>query len=171
MILATILATILGIGDWLTVAEFQAICAVMSNLIGRKTFTVKWAYCDPAGFVFIARIFEFFDWGSWSLFETALGVKPHDLAAVYGVVGIPLVGSGARFLSSTRFGDEVEMTSQISEFRRSSFDVEHRLIVRGETTVEGRETRVWAGRDPADPDKMKSQPIPPEVTARFRVSA
>jgi hypothetical protein len=33
--------------------------------------------------------------------------------------------------------------------------------------VEGRETRVWAARDPVDPSKMKSQPIPAEVTARF----
>jgi 4-hydroxybenzoyl-CoA thioesterase len=36
--------------------------------------------------------------------------------------------------------------------------------------VEGHETRVWAGRDPADPDKMKSKPIPPEVAARFQVA-
>jgi len=35
--------------------------------------------------------------------------------------------------------------------------------------VEGRETRVWAARDPADPSKMKSVPIPPEITARFRI--
>jgi 4-hydroxybenzoyl-CoA thioesterase len=63
----------------------------------------------------------------------------------------------------------VELTSQVSAFRRSSFDVEHKLLVRGAVAVEGRETRVWAARDPADPDKMKARPIPPEVTARFQV--
>ncbi len=100
--------------------------------------------------------------------SAALGVKAHEWPSIYGVVGIPLVDSGARFISPARFGDVVELTSQVTAFRRSSFDVEHRLTVRGATAVEGRETRVWAGRDPADPDKMKSKPIPPEVTARFQ---
>jgi len=97
-------------------------------------------------------------------------VKPHELATTFGIVGIPLVDSGARFIAPARFGDVVELTSQVSAFRRSSFDVEHKLIVRGAVTVEGRETRVWAIRDPADPDRMKAQPIPPEVTARFQVA-
>jgi 4-hydroxybenzoyl-CoA thioesterase len=46
--------------------------------------------------------------------------------------------------------------------------VEHRLSVGTTVAVEGHETRVWAARDPADPSKMKSHPIPAEVTARFR---
>src|ERR1700676_5392316 len=137
----------------------------MPNLISRRQFTIEWGHCDPAGIVFNARFFEFFDWGAWSLFETALGIKPHDLAATFGIVGIPLVESGARFIVPARFGDVVELTSQVSEFRRSSFDVEHRLLVHSVLAVEGKETRVWAGRDPADPEKIKSQPIPPEVTA------
>jgi 4-hydroxybenzoyl-CoA thioesterase len=149
---------------------FAVMMRAMSNFISRREFTIEWGHCDPAGIVFNARFFEFFDWGSWSLFEAALGVKPHDLASVYGIVGIPLVDSGARFLAPARFGDVVELTSQVCEFRRSSFDVAHRLMVRGAIAVEGRETRVWAGRDPADPDKMKSLPIPAEVTARFQVA-
>jgi len=96
-------------------------------------------------------------------------VKPHELASVFGIMGIPLVGSGARFIAPARFGDDIDLTSQVTEFRRSSFDVEHRLLVRGAVAVEGRETRVWAARDPADPDKMKSRPIPAEIIARFQV--
>ena len=61
--------------------------------------------------------------------------------------------------------DEIE--SRIAEFRRSSFLVEHRLINAGELAVEGFETRVWAGRDPADPSRLKSQPIPADLMARF----
>jgi hypothetical protein len=34
--------------------------------------------------------------------------------------------------------------------------------------VEGFETRVWVVRDPHDPARMKSQPIPPAVLARFK---
>ena len=141
----------------------------MANFLSRRQFTIEWGHCDPAGIVFNARFFEFFDWGTWILFEAALGVKPPDLAGAFGIMGIPLVDAGARFLAPARFGDVVELTSRVSEFRRSSFDVEHRLHVRGAIAVEGRETRVWAARDPADPSKIKSQPIPAEVTARFEV--
>jgi 4-hydroxybenzoyl-CoA thioesterase len=140
----------------------------MANLLSRRQFTIEWGHCDPAGIVFNSRFFEFFDWGTWVLFETALGVKPAALAGVFGITGIPLVDASARFLAPARFGDVVELTSRVKEFRRSSFDVEHQLIVRGELAVEGRETRVWATRDAADPSRIKAQPVPDEVIARFR---
>ncbi len=56
----------------------------------------------------------------------------------------------------------------MSEFRRSSFDVQHRLMVGGELAVEGSETRVWATRDKDDPSRIRSKPIPAEVIERFR---
>jgi 4-hydroxybenzoyl-CoA thioesterase len=139
----------------------------MANLLSRRQFTIEWSHCDPAGIVFNPRFFEFFDWGTWMLFEAALGVEPSDLAGAFGIVGIPLVDAGARFIAPARFGDTVELTSQVSEFRRSSFDVEHKLFVRGAVAVEGREIRVWAVRHPADPARIKSQPIPAEVIAHF----
>ena len=141
--------------------------ATMSKFVHRRQFMIEWGHCDPAGIVFNSRFFEYFDWGTWKLFEAALGVKPHELGAAYGIMGIPLVDSGARFIAPARFGDMVDSISRVSEFRRSSFDVEHRLLVHGELAVEGKETRVWATRDPANPEKIKAQPIPPEVTARF----
>jgi 4-hydroxybenzoyl-CoA thioesterase len=139
----------------------------MTSLLSRRQFTVEWAHCDPAGIVFNSRFFEYFDWGTWTLFEAALGVKPPDLVGAFGIVGLPLVDASARFLAPARFGDVVELTSQVSEFRRSSFDVEHRLMVGGEVVAEGRETRVWAGRDPANPSAIKARPIPSDVIARF----
>jgi 4-hydroxybenzoyl-CoA thioesterase len=140
----------------------------MANFVSRRQFTIEWAHCDPTGIVFNSRVFEYFDWGTWSLFEAALGVKPPDLAAAFGIVGLPLVDASARFLAPVRFGDVVEVTSQVSGFRRSSFDVAHQLLVRGALAVEGSETRVWAARDATDPSAIKSQPIPPEVMARFQ---
>jgi 4-hydroxybenzoyl-CoA thioesterase len=139
----------------------------MTNFVNRRQFMIEWGHCDPAGIVFNSRFFEFFDWGTWTLFEAALGVKPHELGPTYGIMGIPLVDAGARFLAPARFGDVVELTSRVSEFRRSSFDVEHQLLVHGALAVEGKETRVWAARDAVDPSKIKSQPIPADVMARF----
>ncbi|WP_370455087.1 hotdog family protein [Roseicella aquatilis] len=60
-------------------------------------------------------------------------------------------------------GDKVWIASTVAEFRRSSFDVRHRLLHEGGTlAVEGSETRVWFGpasggeavvcRGPTDPD-------------------
>jgi 4-hydroxybenzoyl-CoA thioesterase len=140
----------------------------MADFVNRRQFTIEWSHCDPAGIAFNSRIFEFFDWGTWMLFEAALGVKPPELAAAFGIVGLPLVDAGATFIAPARFGDVVEQSSRVSDFRRSSFDVEHRLLIRGELAVEGRETRVWATRDPADPSRMKAQRIPEDVIARFR---
>jgi 4-hydroxybenzoyl-CoA thioesterase len=142
----------------------------MTSLISRRQFTIEWGHCDPAGNVQNRRYFEFFDWGSWMLFEAALGVKPPDLASAFGIIGIPLVDSGAKFHAPVRFGDEVELISQVTEFRRSSFDVAHRMSVRGVLAAEGKETRVWAGRDAADPHAIKARPIPDDVRARFEVA-
>jgi 4-hydroxybenzoyl-CoA thioesterase len=55
----------------------------------------------------------------------------------------------------------------LAEFRRSSFIVKHLLWKGDELGVEGVETRVWAIRDPDDPERMKSSPIPIEVIAKF----
>src|SRR6202161_2012226 len=140
----------------------------MTSFVNRQQFTIEWGHCDPAGIVFNSRFFEFFDRGTWALFEAALGVRPPALAGVFGIIGIPLVDAGARFLAPARFGDAVELTTQVSEFRRSSFDVDHKLMVRGELAGEGRGTRGCQARHPANPAKIKPQPIPPDVIARFK---
>ena len=140
----------------------------MSNFVNKRQFTVEWSQCDPAGIVFNSRFFEYFDWGTWMLFEAVLGVRPPDLAGTFGIVGLPLVDASARFIVPARFGELVDLTSQVGEFRRSSFDVEHRIHIRGELAVEGKETRVWAARDPSNPAQIKAQPIPADVVARFQ---
>jgi 4-hydroxybenzoyl-CoA thioesterase len=140
----------------------------MANFVSQREVTIEWGLCDPAGIVFNSRFFEFFDQGTWLLFETVLAVPRSGLFATYDIMGIPLVDVRARFLVPVKFGETVDIASQVSEFRRSSFDVEHRLTIRGELAVEGRETRVWAARDKDDPAKIKSKPIPAEVIECFK---
>ena len=139
----------------------------MASFIYRRQLIIEWGQCDPAGIVFNPRFFEMFDASSWLLFEAVLGVKPQELAAAYGIIGIALVDARAIFLKPAKFGDAIEIASRVSEFRRSSFDVEHRLSVNGELAVEGGETRVWAVRDKANPDKIKTAAIPADVIAKF----
>jgi 4-hydroxybenzoyl-CoA thioesterase len=142
----------------------------MANLVYHRQFAIEWGYCDPAGIVFNSRFFEFFDWSAWLLFEKALGVRPADLGATFNILGIPLVDARARFLKPAKFNDLADIASEVSEFRRSSFEVKHRISIGGELAVEGSETRVWAAQDPADPVKLRGVPIPAEVIERFRVA-
>ncbi|MGH7171756.1 MAG: acyl-CoA thioesterase [Gemmataceae bacterium] len=139
----------------------------MASFTFRRQLTIEWGHCDPAGIVFNSRFFEFFDTSTWLLFEAALGVKPRDLASVFGIIGIALVDARANFLKPVKFGDTIEIASRVSEFRRSSFDVEHRLSVDGVLAVEGGESRVWTARDKNDPDKIAAVAIPPEVIAKL----
>ena len=140
----------------------------MASFVNHRTWTVEWGQCDPAGVVFNSRFFEVFDQSTWLLFEAALGVKPHEFARAFDIIGIPLVDARANFLKPARFGDVVEIASQVAEFRRSSFEIEHRLSVNGELAVEGGETRVWAARDKVNPEKFGAVAIPPDVITQFR---
>ncbi len=63
------------------------------------------------------------------MFEKALGVRPPALAETFGIIGLPLVYSRARFLAPVGFGDVVVLTSHVNEFRSARFGVEHRLML------------------------------------------
>jgi 4-hydroxybenzoyl-CoA thioesterase len=86
----------------------------------------------------------------------------------YGISGIPLVDVGARFFTSSVFGETVMIESTVAEIKRSSFRMQHRLLKGDALAVEGHEIRVWTGRDPANPEKLRSRPIPAEVIAKLR---
>jgi 4-hydroxybenzoyl-CoA thioesterase len=139
----------------------------VTSLIQRRTIVIEWGHCDPAGIVFNPRFFEFFDTNTWMLFEKALGVKQSGLASTYGIIGIALVDARANFLKPAKFGDTIEVASRITEFRRSSFDVQHTITIGSDVAAEGNETRVWAVRDKTNPDKITTASIPAEVIARF----
>src|SRR3569623_1564725 len=139
----------------------------MTTFTYTREFEFACAHCDPAGIGFNPRVFEFFDTSSWGLFEAALGVNQHEFAARYGSGGIGLVDARGNFMRPCAFGDTVQIVSRVSEFRRSSFDVEHRILKGGEVMVEGQETRVWMVRSKADPAQLTTAPIPPEVNAKF----
>lgn len=139
----------------------------MTSFVLRRQLTIEWGHCDPAGIVFNPRFFEMFDNSTWLMFEAALGVKPKDITKTLGFWSFPLVDARANFIKPARFGDVVEIASRVIEFRRSSFDVEHKIFNGGELATDGRETRVWAARDKTNPEKIAAIPIPPEVIAKF----
>jgi 4-hydroxybenzoyl-CoA thioesterase len=139
----------------------------VASFTNRRQLTIEWGQCDPAGIVFNSRFFEMFDVSTWTLFEAALGVKAHELAKTFDIMGIPLVDARANFLKPAKFGDVIEIASRVSEFHRSSFEIEHRVSINGELAVEGEETRVWAARDKTNPEKIGGIAIPADVIARL----
>jgi 4-hydroxybenzoyl-CoA thioesterase len=141
----------------------------LPSVIHRRQFTIEWGDCDPAGIVFNSNFFVFFDSSTWDMFEKVLGVNRADIGKAHDMVGFPLVDVRGRFLKPVKFGQLVETQSEVSEFRRSSFDVQHRLMVGNDLAAEGTETRVWAGVDPENPEKIKAKPIPQAVIDRFAV--
>jgi 4-hydroxybenzoyl-CoA thioesterase len=139
----------------------------VASFTSHRQITIEWSQCDPAGIVFNSRFFELFDASTWLMFQAALGVKPHELAMTFDIVGIPLVDVRANFLKPIKFGDVVDIVSKVTEFRRSSFDIEHRFSVNGVLAVEGEETRVWAARSKDNAEKIGATPIPDGVIAKF----
>jgi len=135
-------------------------------LTHQRVLIVEWGDCDPAGIVYFPRYFEWFDAGTHSLFAMA-GLQKAAMLDAYGIVGIPLVEARARFVRPSTFGDEVIVESSVTAWRRSSFDVQHRLLRGEELAVEGFETRVWTARDSHSASGLKSKAIPREVVERF----
>jgi 4-hydroxybenzoyl-CoA thioesterase len=138
----------------------------VAYLTFRRQITIEWGHCDPAGIVFNSRFFEFFDESTWLLFQHALEVAPAKITEIFGAT-MPLVDVRGRFLRPAKFGDTVELTATIGEFRRSSFDVKHELWKDGQLAADGQETRVWAERQTGD--RLRARPIPAELIERFKL--
>ncbi|MEO8684114.1 MAG: thioesterase family protein [Devosia sp.] len=134
-------------------------------LVNIRTVEIEFGDCDPAGIVYYPNYFRMFDASTAHLFEAALGMKKIAWIRQFGIVGIPMVDTGAIFSKPSRFGDVVTIESTITELRRSSFVVGHKLYSGGDLAIEAHEIRVWAGLDPEIPGGIKSRPIPPEVVA------
>jgi 4-hydroxybenzoyl-CoA thioesterase len=138
-------------------------------LTNRKTIHIEWGDCDPAGIVYYPRYFAYFDNCTAALFE-AVGLPKHQMLKAYGIVGIPMVDTRARFLKPSRFGDDVVVESSISAWHNSSFDVQHKLFKGDSLAVECFETRVWAVPSETHPQQIEGRAVPQDVIAKFTVN-
>ncbi len=138
----------------------------MPELVHRRPVTIEWGDCDPAGIVFYPRYFAMFDASTAALFQAALGMPKIAWTKHYGMLGIPMVDTRAKFHIPSAYGDEVVIESRVTEFRRASFDVAHRLLKGEALAVEATETRVWTAKDP-ETGRIRAIPIPAEVMAAF----
>src|SRR5271168_3709492 len=104
-----------------------------------------------------------FDDSTSIMFEAA-GFSKQDIIRKYGLVGIPMVDTRAKFHIASTHGDWIRIESRVERFKRSSFEVIHRVF-KGEALAF--ETRVLVGRRPDDPARLKSAAVPAEIVAKF----
>lgn len=132
----------------------------------RRDVQIQWGDCDPADIVYYPRYFAMFDDSTSALFVAA-GCSKRDLIRIYGLVGIPMVDTRAKFYIPSTYGDVISIESRIERFGRSSFEVVHKVFKGDSMALEGFETRVLVGRHPDDPSRLKSVAVPEEVKAKF----
>ena len=78
-----------------------------------------------------------------------------------------MVDTRAKFHIPSTHGDWITIESRIESFKRSSFEVTHKVFKGEALAIEAFETRVLVGRHPEDPNKLKSAPMPPEIIEKF----
>jgi 4-hydroxybenzoyl-CoA thioesterase len=134
--------------------------------VNRRDVQIQWGDCDPANIVYYPRYFAMFDDSTSTLFEVA-GFSKQDLVHKYGLVGIPMVDTRAKFYIPSTYGDWITIETTIESIKRSSFEVKHNVYKAADLAIEAFETRVLVGRDPANPEKLKSAPFPAEMVTKF----
>lgn len=127
---------------------------------------VRWSDADPAGIAFYPRFFEWYDIGTEALFAS-VGLVWAATFPRYGIVGVPILEAGSRFVSPVRYGDIVTVRKRVAWVRTRTFRVEHVLSVDGRLCAEGFEVRAWVAQPESPGGRLRAVPIPPEVGDRL----
>ena len=130
------------------------------------TVQVRWGDADPAGIAFYPRFFEWYDIGTEALFAS-VGLVWADTFPRYGVVGVPILEAGSRFVAAVRYGDRVTVRTRVVWVKAKTFRVEHELTVGGTLCAAGFEIRAWVTRPEAPGGRLRAVPIPTEVATRL----
>ena len=124
---------------------------------------VEFGDCDPAQIVYFPNFFRWFDASTFNFFRHC-GLPPwRELEDVHGLIGFPVVDVSCKFVRPATVGDRLEVHTTLEEWRDKSFVIKHELRRDGELLAEGREIRVFAKRDPADPSRIKAVPAPEQI--------
>ncbi|MBI5258011.1 MAG: acyl-CoA thioesterase [Burkholderiales bacterium] len=126
---------------------------------------VHFGDCDPAGIVFFPNFSRWMDQASANYFVSC-GVAPfRELAKTRGILGAPLLEIHTRFLRPATYGETIEVHTNVEEWAVKTFRHRH-VVRRGDAVLcEGTEVRTFVMRDPADPERLRSIPIPEDIKA------
>lgn len=130
-------------------------------LSNRYKVFIEFGDCDPTGIVFNPRYFAWFDASVHALWRS-VDLSLAQLMEKYGIDGIPLVDTRAKFMAPSRSGEELVVETTVAAVHRCAFDLQHRLLKGDIVAVEGFETRVWTAIDP-ETGRIKARPIPKDI--------
>src|SRR5258708_33843197 len=133
--------------------------------VNRRDVQIQWGDCDPAQIVYYPRYFEIFDDSTSNMFEAA-GFSKQDIIRKYGLVGIPMVDTRAKFQIASTHGDWITIESRVERFKRSSFEVIHKVFKGEALAIEAFETRVLVAPHPDRPARPKSAAVPGGIIAK-----
>ena len=90
-----------------------------------------------------------------------------NLMKEFGVVGLPIVDAHSEFLVPSSYGDLIEVTSWVSEWRDKTLITSHEIHNKGQLAGKGTEVRIWAKPHPEDPNRLQAQSIPDSLRVRL----
>ncbi len=132
-------------------------------LTNSRTVLVEFGHCDPSGIVYNPNYFVWFDSSVHGLLAKG-GLSLKQMIAEFGIDGIPVVEYRTKFLSPSRWGDELVIETRVVALRRSAFDIEHRVVNAGVVAAECAETRVCTAFDPAA-GRARARELPEKLVA------
>jgi len=123
---------------------------------------VRFGETDAAGIVFYPTFFAWFDAGMTGLLRSAAAGRPMHDEQGRPRLPVPIVESGARFVTPLYYDDAIAIRSTIVELGRSSLRVEHVVLRGDEEVARGFEVRVLIGTEGGH---IASVPLPPDLRA------
>ena len=126
---------------------------------------VQFGDCDPAGIVFFPNFSKWMDAASLAFFMEC-GLPPwRELVKTRGIVGTPLLEVNTKFIKAVTYGETIEISTWIEEWREKVFVQMHRVKRGDDLICEGREVRAFVKRDAENPDRLRAIPVPDDIRA------
>ena len=127
------------------------------------TVNVTFGDCDPAGIVFFPNFSRWMDSASLAFFMQC-GLPPwRELVKTRGIVGTPLLEINTKFLKTVTYGETIDISTHVEEWRAKVFIQIHRVTRGDDVVCEGREVRAFVKRDEHDPDRLRAIPVPEDI--------
>ena len=142
----------------------------MTTQVCTRSRQVGFGDCDPARIVFYPNYFKWCDENTHALFEQA-GLSTLELADRMDV-HVPIVDAHLEFRTPAKWGDDIEVRSEVTRWGSRSLTVSHRISHAGSGAViaEGHEARVCVRTDP-ETGKIGACEVPAELRDAFGVEA
>ena len=90
-----------------------------------------------------------------------------DLIDHHGGI-LPIVDTQASFKAPSRYGERIEITSSIHDWKDRTLKVQHKVHNDGFLAVEAFELRAWVIPDESHPKGLRSATIPEALKSKFK---